>query len=522
MPPAALPVNQQPPPRPWYYNPFGAGQQFNGPQTQQPGMPSPGVALPVPVPPNPDFFSMPPFLPGIVPGMLPSPEDISAAGVRVRDKAAHAPSFFNQPIAPGTPGGAFIRDLQQFGEGLTIPARGLQIIAGEGANYLGQGLGGIRDYFTGGYMDPRIAPPELQPSKELPAPGMPTNPQAPPGTDFAGGLDRLDGTTIIQGTLPPAPPKLQIPDEFLPDYSKADARLEAGRPKGARPPRGSELQSGLTGAAEAAAQFDPAEASWSQVLVAAAAGYGKGVENFRLRQEEAEIRAESENRQYELMRAGVEEQRAAAEAQAHYNRTKMELDLVQQNFENQFKMWQMNSPSIKVGDNGETIVQRRDEKGNIVIERSGFKDALQMQLQLAQAKGVAGKQGQYRILNRAIQTGNIPGVINALTLEELGANNEDALLPPGSAAQAMYQKKRAEAENQLMASGVGKDMFMLMHTRMRHDLLNEIISSSPELQAYRAQALGLGQNLLAPPQQPQEAAPPKPTFTRGGAFPLPN
>lgn len=351
---------------------------------------------------------------------------------------------------------------------------------------------------------------------------MPTNPGAPPGTDFSRGLEHLDATTVIQGTLPPAPPKLDLPEEFLPDYSKADARLEAGRPKGVKP-KGTELESGLTGAASAAAQFDPAEASWSQILVAAAAGYGRGVENFRLKQEEAEIRAESENRQYELMRAGVEEQRATAEAQAHYNRTKMELDLVQQNFENAFKMWQMNSPSVKVGDNGETIVQRRDAKGNIVIERSGFKEALEMQLALANAKGVAGKQGQYRILNRAIQTGNIPGVLNALTLEELGANNEDSLLPPGSAAQQMYQKKRTEMEQELMASGMSKDMFMLMHTRKRHDLLNEIISSSPELQAYRAQALGLGQNLLAPPPKKEESsAPQKPSFTRGGAFPSPN
>lgn len=492
---APLPINQQPPqpqPRPTFYN----------------ALTTPAQGTPIPIFPGPlghAFAASAAFDP------------FTEAQSNLLSQRRDALDTWFSNTFRGPTSSPFNRDLQNFGGALASIPVGLQALNLDLQKGVVDAGRGIKDYFSGAnYTDPRFQQSQPLPVTEELPPGMPTNPNAPVGTDIAN-MGFLDGTTVVPGAgLMPKPPTLELPENFNPDYAKADARLDAGRPKGVKP-KGTESQAGWLGVAEAAGRIDPYETNWAQALAQVSAGWQRGKENFRLRQEEAEIRAEAENRQYELMRAGVEEQRATHEAQMHYNQTKLELDLLQTKWDQDFKTWQMNQPNVRVGNNGETVIQRRDAQGNLVIERSGFREALQFEIARERAKAMGGKRGEYQLISQAAESGNAIAVVDGLTTRYIGEGLEHSLLTPTSAA--VYEEKKRQIDEELLLQRLPKETFETIRTQKLLGALKEVIETGGvKAEAYRRQMLGLGNPLAGnslSPEQPKA----KQSFTSGGYLP---
>lgn len=400
----------------------------------------------------------------------------------------HYRQMFGQPIPEGTTGGAFMKDLQGIAGSLAMFPYGAAAINLDLQKGIVDGGRSIADYFTGtGYVDPRLGKPELQPLQELP--GVRTFGESATGPGGVA-MPSLDGTTIVPGSGGSVPglPKFNL--DFKPaDYTQANQRLEAARLRPQRP-QGTSLGSYLEGAALSAGQVDPTT-PWPTALGQILSGAVAGNRDWRHKQEEAELRNEALERQYQLMRAGVDEQRATAEAQQAYNRTKMEMDVLQQNFENSWKIAQDMQPRAQINGDGAVVITSKKPDGSLSIQRIGFDDALKANMALANARNMGGKSGEIGFLNQLIQGGNVDLAASAMLVKVIGNNMDAAILPQGSTAQQKYQKDTTDYDTNLANQGVSKDIFLAMSTQNKLNNLMAIMKSNPELERYILQSLGL-------------------------------
>lgn len=389
--------------------------------------------------------------------------------------------MFGQPIPDNTPGGAFKRDLQSIGGSLAMLPYGLAALnldAQKGFVDAGRNVG---DYFSGtGYKDPR----GFQPVSELPSDAMRAYVASKVATGQGeaainpGAFPLLDGETNIQGTPLPTPTEFK-PSLPAANYDQANARLDAARPQ-PQPPKGDKLGAYFEGAALAAGKIDPRTPpimALGQILSGAAAG-GR---EFRLKQEEAELRDETLQRQYELMRAGVEEHRATAEAQAAYNRTKIEMDALQTNFENAWRTAAAKQPSVQSNADGSMVITTRGEDGQINIKRVGFDDALRTSLAIAQAKNMGGKSGEVGMVNRILQNAGPEMVMGYYINTLIGKGMDTLLLPNGSSAQQAYEKDNADYLQQLSAQGLDGKTLETLAAKNRFDNLMKLIMGNKAL-----------------------------------------
>lgn len=467
--------------------------------------------LPVPTPQAKPRYITNPFTGGAqaLTGIPGQTESLNVLPPSVfEDARRRLEQFYNKldPVVPqGTPGGGTQRMLQQVVQGVATPAFGvadLGLLGAQGIASIPDFLGNVAAeqagvYFGDKYVDPRTT--DLQASKELPvevklpnfaaAQGQPGAPNVMP---FMAGLD---GTTEIPGGRPiPAPPTLSAPAFPTPDYTKQDAHLAAARPK-PQMLRGSESDAGWGGAAMAAAQIDPYETNWAQALAMVAAGRSEGLRTWKLQQDEMDMRNEAEARKYEMTMAGVAGDRATFEAQQHYNRLKMEQDVLQQNWENSLKHIQATSPSVQANADGSLIITQRNPDGTIKVTKQGYDEVLQTELALAQAKAVGGKSAELGFERHLLQSGNYQMALG-LRLNKLigmpGGFLEAELLPQGSPLREAYIKDVQEHRTQLQAQFADKKIFEYMDLQYRYNNMNRILFSSQDTLNNAVKTLGIG------------------------------
>lgn len=414
-------------------------------------------------------------------------------------------SLFGQPVPEGTPGGAFRYDMQQTLGSLASPFYGLQALnldAQKGFVDAGREVG---NYFTGtNFKDPRTNP-DFQASQPLP--GMPELMKAqiaqavnPNEVTLGQPLSPLDGVMSLPGAPLPQAPKRVPPPDFKPDFSKADIRLDAAKPTGKNKPQGDRLSSFLEGAAIAAGGIDPST-PWATALTQAISGGVQGQRDLRLRQEEAELKSEAEMRQYELMRAGIDADRASAEAQMAYNRTKLEMDAYQQNFENEWKMASALQPNVSANSDGSMIITQRMGDGSMQIKKVGFEDALRAQLAVAQARAVSGKSGEYALKQRLLKTAGPEMALGMQVNEAIGLGMDSMLLPVGSPAYEKYVADTAAFDQQLAAQGLPDKMLMARSSQEKFQRLMQLIYANSQVRDHALHVL-FGVQPAAPPERP--------------------
>lgn len=462
MPPLPIPTQQPPRPQPLPYNPFV-------PQVQgQPQHPPPT-----------------PF--GALGGGWPGLSDFAS-----RQKAGLINTFnelYNKPIGPDVRGGAFLRDLQTLNSSLMSVPFGLTGLGWDAIGGFADAAGAAQTYFTGsGYRDPRLA--ELQPADVLPGGEDILREQLVRETANPGGiaLPALDFTTTIQGLPIPEAPPSRAPTVASPDFRQADIRLDAAKPK-QQVVSGDRLGSYLEGAGEAAASIDPYNDNWSAALAKVAAGGSAGVRALREKRENAELQYEADMRQYELMRAGIDAQRAAAESQLILERTKLEIAAENQEFQNKWRMFEALQPNIHANADGSMIVTTRKQDGTVNVERIGFEDALKNRIAVEQAKALGGKGAESAARLRLLQNAGPNYRVAEGVTQIIGEQQDSLLIPPGTPAYDAYVQGVAKDDQDLVTQGFkGKDLEAKM-AESRFQRIMQLIYSNPQVRDHALQTM---------------------------------
>lgn len=347
--------------------------------------------------------------------------------------------------------------------------------------------------------------------------------QVLPGTDFIpqgqqAGIDlsnlpTLDTTQTFQGTPPPRAPGGGSLPEYKPDFSKADARLEAGKPQ-PHQLKGSPWESFFTGAGKASGQIDP-RTPWATALAQILSGGTAERQNRFQQQEELDLRNEADNRRYQLALAGVDEQRATMEAQAQYQRAVQAESMKQQAFGNTLRMWEMQQPNIQANADGSLIATTRGPDGKITVQRLGFDDALKMDLQIAQAKALFGKEGQISAEMAAAQRLGPLGVFSYLANQADQSGLTGMILDPTS-AQAL-ETKMSNFQQELGVSGLPPALITAKVQAERRSNLVQLILNDPNARK-RLMEMMLWSQSRQPTQQTNPFQGGKPPAQSGDMF----
>lgn len=371
-------------------------------------------------------------------------------------------------------------DAQRLEESLLAPYFGFMGMGADASR-------GIYDYLTGaGWQDPRTA--QTQPHGQS---TQQPNPFAVPsgGGGATGGgppaLPTIDGTTVLPGTpMPGMPPSLPIPSLGR-DYTQANTLLDQGRPQ--RQDLGQTTGNAWwTGASQAAGQVDP-RTPWATALAQILGGGNVARSNRNAQQAQLDRQYGEDERRYALARAQIEEERSQAAQQTQLQQYQLQQQANQQDFQNHFSAWQQSQPRVQVNADGGTVVQTTNpQTGQTTVQRIGFDQIRNAEMQLAVAKAMGGRAGAQQAESSLIRNFGVPGFFAVRGWEAYKNGLLPQLLSPPD-MQAI-QKREQELQTELQMLPDEKLRQQKFQTEIM-GLINQIILNDPQAQSKLAGTL---------------------------------